>query len=93
MFLLRCLFWLGLAFFQIAQREGSAPAAFLRPAAAQTETLGQMAAAAGSHCRARPGQCVALAAEAAKFARLDAAAKSRDNLTRRDRAPSWRDSE
>ncbi len=93
MFLLRCLFWLGLAFFQIAQREGSAPAAFLPPAAAQTSAVGQMAAAAGSHCRARPGACVVFAAEAAKFARLDATAKSRDTLTRRDRAPSWRESE
>jgi hypothetical protein len=90
MFLLRCLFWLGLAFFQIAQREGSAPASLLPSAAAQTATIGQVAAAAGSHCRARPSQCAALAAEAAKFARFDATSPSRDTLTRRDRASAWR---
>ena len=93
MFLLRCLFWLGLAFFQIAQREGGGPQAFAPAAAVQTATIGQMAAAARSHCRLHLGQCVTLAAEAAKFAKFDATAKTRDTLTQRDRAPAWRETE
>jgi hypothetical protein len=92
MFLLRCLFWLGLVFFQIAQREGANPSAFVNPAAAsQTASLGQMAAnAAARHCQARPGACVALAAAAAK---IDVSARSHDTLTRRDRTTAWRESQ
>jgi hypothetical protein len=91
MFLLRCLFWLGLAFFQIAQREGTNPVALFDPVAGQTASLGQMAKTATErNCRAEPDRCVALAAEAARFAAIGAAAPSRDSLTRQDRAPSWR---
>ncbi|MGO8738332.1 hypothetical protein [Rhodoblastus sp.] len=92
MFLLRCLFWLGLAFFQIAEREGVDPSsAFNAAAASQTATLGQMAAqAATGHCQAHLGQCAALAARAARFKQI-AAAPSRDTLTGRDRTPAWRD--
>ncbi len=92
MFLLRCLFWLGLVFFQIAQREGGAPSAFFNPAgASQSASLDRMAAkAAARHCQARPGACVALAA---KFTKIDALAPSRDTLTGRDRKTAWRESD
>ena len=95
MFLLRCLFWLGLVFFQIAQREGANPSAVFDPAAASRgASLDQMAAkAAARHCQIRPGACVALAATAAKFVKIDAVAPSRDTLTRRDRKTVWRESE
>ncbi len=95
MFLLRCLFWLGLVFFQIAEREGADPSGLLNPAAAsQTSSLGQMAAkAAASHCQAQPGACVALAAAAAKFTKIDASSPGRDTLTGRDRTTAWRESD
>jgi hypothetical protein len=92
MFLLRCLFWLGLVFFQIAQREGADPSATMNPAvASQTARLGQMAAkAAARQCEARPDACVALAGAAAK---INLSAPSRDTLTRRDRTTAWRESD
>jgi hypothetical protein len=92
MFLLRCLFWLGLVFFQIAQREGADPSGFLNPAAAsQTSSLGQKAAkAAARHCQAPPGACVALAAAAGKFTKIGAWSPSRDTLTGRDRTTARR---
>lgn len=95
MFLLRCLFWLGLVFFQIAQREGANPSAVLDPAAAsQSASVDRMAAkAAARQCQTRPGACVALAATAAKFVKIDALALSRDTLSRRDRKSVWRESE
>ncbi|MCI4677980.1 hypothetical protein K9U39_09595 [Rhodoblastus acidophilus] len=91
MFLLRCLFWLGLVFAQIAQREGPDPAAFVSPVAGPTAGLGQMAAgAAGDHCRANPAQCLALASSLSVMAKIDAGATSKDTLTAADRAPPWK---
>jgi hypothetical protein len=70
MFLLRCLFWLGLAFSQIAQLEGTTAASLAGEmtgaAGGQAAALGQMAAqTAQGTCRAEPARCLALAARAA----------------------------
>jgi hypothetical protein len=70
MFLLRCLFWLGLAFSQIAQLEGTTAATLAGEATGaaggQAAALGQMAAqAAQKTCRAEPAKCLELAARAA----------------------------
>jgi hypothetical protein len=95
MFLLRCLFWLGLAFSQIALREGGHPAAFIGLAAtvatAQSASLGQVApSVVETQCRADPGKCMALAASTTKLLRTDAPARGRDTLSGADRAPVWR---
>jgi hypothetical protein len=105
MFLLRCLFWLGLVFSQIAQLEGSTAASFAGQAAAraaggvvqQAGGLGQMAAqAVEKQCRANSAQCLggaAFAAQAvlsAQGAKADGAA-GHDSLTASDRAPAWRE--
>jgi hypothetical protein len=67
-FLLRCLFWLGLAFSQIADREGASLANLAQPArqqlAAGAEHLTQQAV---SSCRDHAAACLALAAQAAKL--------------------------
>ncbi|WP_296707612.1 hypothetical protein [Rhodoblastus sp.] len=69
MFLLRCLFWLGLAFSQIAQLEGTTAASLAGEATGaagdQAAALGQMAAqAAQETCRVEPAKCLELAARA-----------------------------
>lgn len=88
MFLLRCLFWLGLVFSQIAQLEGTGAAPFFGQAGAlgqqaggafgqQAGGWGQMAAqAAEKQCRANPAQCLAQASSVAKAALALNAAKS-----------------
>ena len=92
MFLLRCLFWLGLVFSQIAQKEGADLSAAFGPrapaAARQSASLPRLAAnAAEDHCRANPTQCLALAATVAG---MNPRAESRDTLTATDRAPAWK---
>ena len=65
MFLLRCLFWLGLVFSQIAQLEGTGAAPFFGQAGAlgqQAGVLGQQAGALGQQAGAW-GQMAAQAAE------------------------------
>ena len=87
MFLLRCLFWLGLVFSQIAQLEGTGAAPFFGQAGAlgqqagaleqQGGGWGQMAAqAAERQCRANPAQCLAQASSVAKAALALNSAKS-----------------
>lgn len=106
MFLLRCLFWLGLVFSQIAQHEGTYGSALVGQAtmaaggqvaklgplaAGQAAGLGRMAAnAAEQRCRAEPTACLALAAQAANALKPDAVAASSDTLSASDRAPAWR---
>lgn len=99
MFLLRCLFWLGLVFSQISQQEGTRALTF---AAAASEVGGRAADlavnAAEQNCRAEPASCLALAAQAALPRSADARppsprggiATSQDNLSAADRVPSWR---
>lgn len=100
MFLLRCLFWLGLVFSQIAQLEGTGAAPFFGQAGAlgqQAGGWGQIAAqAAEKQCRANPAQCLAQASSVAKAALALNSAKSdgalgHDSLTSADRAPAWRE--
>ena len=100
MFLLRCLFWLGLVFSQIAQLEGTGAAPFFGQAGAlgqQAGGWGQMAAqAAERQCRANPAQCLAQASSVAKAALALNSPKSdgplgHDSLTSADRAPAWRE--
>jgi hypothetical protein len=72
MFLLRCLFWLGLVFSQIAQKEGVNASALAveamrlaSPDAGQALALSKTAlAAAGQRCRVEPTACLALSAPA-----------------------------
>jgi hypothetical protein len=99
MFLLRCLFWLGLVFSQIAQLEGSSAASLASGAArdARSQIAGQTALIARSatdalerQCGADPARCLALARDAAA-ATARSAAPARDSLTAADRAPAWRD--
>jgi hypothetical protein len=104
MFVLRCLFWLGLVFSQIAQLEGNSASSLVgqaaRGAGGQAAALGQSAAqAAGKQCQAEPAKCLALTSEAARIAQTagllrkgDGDASGRDTLTAADRLPSWRDS-
>jgi hypothetical protein len=103
-FLLRCLFWLGLAFSHIAALEGTNATALanqgVRDLSERATGLGRMAVdAAGEKCRAEPEKCLALAAQAAAFgqgaAKKDATvqareASSRDTLNTGDRIPTWR---
>lgn len=105
MFLLRCLFWLGLVFSQIAQLEGSSAASFAGQATAratggmiqQAGGLGQMAAqAVEKQCRANSTQCLGQAAFAAQAVLAAQGGKSdgaagHDSLTASDRAPAWRE--
>jgi hypothetical protein len=106
MFLLRCLFWLGLAFSQIAQLEGTTAASLAGQtegaAGGQAATLGQMAAQTAQRtCSAEPAKCLALAARAAGAIKGESAVgesgakegdtKGSDTLTRADRAPAWRE--
>jgi hypothetical protein len=103
MFLLRCLFWLGLVFSQIAQLEGSSAASIAGDAASDAQgrisrqVAGQTAILAGKateaterQCGGAPARCLALAAQAAA-ASARAVAPGRDSLTAADRAPAWRD--
>jgi hypothetical protein len=97
MFLLRCLFWLGLVFSQIAQMEGSNAAALAdaaaRAASAQAFAAGVAATQAGERqCRAEPAKCLALAAQFAGAAKAERAGSGHDSLTSADRAPAWRQS-
>ena len=73
-FLLRCLFWLGLAFSQIADREGASLSTLAQPArqeiAAGAEQLTQRAVSA---CRDHAAACLALAAQAAQVGASTAA--------------------
>lgn len=97
-FLLRCLFWLGLVFSQIATLEGSGATALVRQtaraASGQAATLsltrlGQSALdAAGKQCADHADKCLALASQAAGLAQE--AAPSRNSLNAGDRAPAWR---
>lgn len=96
MFLLRCLFWLGLVFSQIAQLEGSSAASLAGDAARdakgriadQTAILARKATeTAERQCGGDPARCLTLAAQAAAVT----AAPGRDSLTAADRAPTWRD--
>lgn len=96
MFLLRCLFWLGLAFGQIAQLEGTTAVALAGQATdaagGQAAALGQMAAqAAQKTCKAEPAKCLTLAVQAAAADKGESASKGRDTLTQSDRAPAWRE--
>jgi hypothetical protein len=96
MFLLRCLFWLGLAFSQIAQLEGTTAASLAgqatRAAGGQAAALGQMAGqTAEKTCRAEPAKCLALAAQAAGAVKGESGIRGRDTLTQADRAPVWRE--
>ncbi len=95
MFLLRCLFWLGLVFSQIAMRESADPAAFFSSANSVAQERGALlghaaTSAVETQCRADPGKCLALAASATKVLKTDASARSRDTLSGADRAPVWR---
>jgi hypothetical protein len=101
MFLLRCLFWLGLAFSQIAHLEGTTAASLAGQATGaaggQAAALGQMAVQAAQRtCRAEPTKCLALAARAAGAINGESAVKEgdtkgSDTLTHADRAPAWRE--
>jgi hypothetical protein len=67
-FLLRCLFWLGLAFSHIAALEGTNATTLARQGASQMSEsasgLGRAAMdAAGQQCRAEPEKCLAFAAQ------------------------------
>jgi hypothetical protein len=70
-FLLRSLFWLGLVFSQIAEREGASLASLAQPArqelAARAEQVKARAVeAAAASCGKEPSACLALAAQAAR---------------------------
>ncbi len=79
LFLLRCLFWLGLVFSHIATLEGTNAAALAsqsgRAASASAAGLGATSGAlgrialdaAGQRCRAEPEKCLALAAQVARI--------------------------
>lgn len=65
MFLLRCMFWLGLALWQIALREGGDPAAWFAP---EKAAVLASPASAAALCRADPTRCAAVAAMASSAA-------------------------
>jgi hypothetical protein len=102
MFLLRCLFWLGLVLIHISQQEGARALALAGEAAraagqaavhaeASTLSAGMAQAvmnAAQQRCRAEPASCLMLASGAARA--LSEAAASRDTLSAADRTPAWR---
>jgi hypothetical protein len=100
-FLLRCLFWLGLVFSQISAQQGSNAVALAggTARAAQTsaanlsrDAQNALMTAAVRQCRAMPAKCMAFAAEAAEAAPIAALhlRRSRDTLDASDRAPLWR---
>jgi hypothetical protein len=66
-FLLRFLFWLGLAFSQIADREGASLSKLAQPARQElTAGAEQLTQRAVSACRDHAAACLALAAQAAQ---------------------------
>ena len=96
-FLLRCVFWLGLLFSQIADREGQSLTHLAQPAAQQAQAgAARVAQAAADQCRAQPAACLAAAAKLSEAGRRltnENAAPSQDSLRDEDRAPAWRSRE
>jgi len=98
-FLLRCLFWFGLALSQISEREGANLSHLAQPArdglAAGAEQVKDRALAS---CRDNPQACLELAAKAGALLApapvLEKPAPEKpaggDTLRDADRAPAWR---
>jgi hypothetical protein len=97
--LLRCLFWLGVVFSQIAAREGMDTAALVRqvplsashrgggPARSATQDMvGTALDEASKKCAAAPDSCLTLARGLTGIG----VAASRDSLNTSDRLPAWR---
>jgi hypothetical protein len=92
-FLIRCLFWLGMVFSQIATIESGGASHFAPQAARSVTALSQNALktavqagaeAATRHCASDPAACLSLAAQVTRKA------ASHDTLQAGDRAPAWR---